>query len=42
MVHSRLPKDYGQTECAPDLSPIAPFVAVMLVIAVKRYRQTLD
>ena len=29
-------------EIAPDLWPIALFLAVMLTIGIKRYRQTLD
>jgi ABC-2 type transport system permease protein len=29
-------------ECVPDLWPIALFIAIMLTVGVKRYRQTLD
>ena len=42
IVRGILLKGNGIAECAPDLWPIALFVAVMLTIAVKRYRQTLD
>jgi ABC-2 type transport system permease protein len=42
VVRGILLKGNGLAECAPDLWPIALFVAVMLVIGVKRYRQTLD
>jgi ABC-2 type transport system permease protein len=42
IVRGILLKGNGMAECVPDLWPIALFVAVMLVIAVKRYRQTLD
>ncbi len=42
IVRGILLKGNGMAECAPDLWPIALFVAVMLTIAVKRYRQTLD
>ena len=42
IVRGILLKGNGLAECAPDLWPIALFVAVMLTIAVKRYRQTLD
>ncbi len=42
IVRGILLKGNGLGECAPDLWPIALFVAVMLAIAVKRYRQTLD
>jgi len=42
IVRGILLKGNGLAECVPDLWPIALFVAVMLVIAVKRYRQTLD
>jgi len=42
VVRGILLKGNGLAECAPDLWPIALFVAVVLVIAVKRYRQTLD
>jgi ABC-2 type transport system permease protein len=37
-----LPEGNGLAECVPDLWPIALFVAVMLFIGIKRYRQTLD
>jgi ABC-2 type transport system permease protein len=42
VVRGILLKGNGMAECAPDLWPIALFVAVALTIAVKRYRQTLD
>ena len=42
VVRGILLKGNGIAECAPDLWPIALFVAVMLTLAVKRYRQTLD
>ena len=42
VVRGILLKGNGIAECVPDLWPIALFVAVMLAIAVKRYRQTLD
>ena len=42
VVRGILLKGNGLAECAPDLWPIALFVAVMLGIGVKRYRQTLD
>jgi ABC-2 type transport system permease protein len=42
VVRGILLKGNGLAECAPDLWPIALFVAVMLVIGIKRYRQTLD
>jgi ABC-2 type transport system permease protein len=42
IVRGILLKGNGLTECAPDLWPIALFVAVVLTLAVKRYRQTLD
>jgi len=42
VVRGILLKGNGLTECAPDLWPIALFVAVMLFIGIKRYRQTLD
>ena len=42
VVRGILLKGNGIAECLPDLWPIALFVAVMLAIAVKRYRQTLD
>ena len=42
IVRGILLKGNGLTETLPDLWPIALFVAVMLTIGVKRYRQTLD
>jgi ABC-2 type transport system permease protein len=42
VVRGILLKGNGLVEIAPDLWPIALFLTVMLVIAVKRYRQTLD
>ena len=42
IVRGILLKGNGIAECVPDLWPIALFVAVMLTLAVKRYRQTLD
>jgi ABC-2 type transport system permease protein len=42
IVRGILLKGNGIVECVPDLWPIALFVAVMLTLAVKRYRQTLD
>jgi ABC-2 type transport system permease protein len=42
VVRGILLKGNGLAECAPDLWPIALFLAVMLFIGVKRYRQTLD
>ncbi len=42
VVRGILLKGNGIAECAPDLWPIALFVAVMLTIGIKRYRQTLD
>jgi ABC-2 type transport system permease protein len=42
VVRGILLKGNGIAECAPDLWPIALFVAVMLSIGIKRYRQTLD
>jgi ABC-2 type transport system permease protein len=42
VVRGILLKGNGMTEIAPDLWPIALFLLVMLVIGVKRYRQTLD
>ncbi|WP_243360960.1 ABC transporter permease [Fundidesulfovibrio terrae] len=35
-------KGNGFTDIAPELWPMALFLAVMMVVAVKRYRQTLD
>jgi len=42
VVRGILLKGNGLAQCAPDLWPIALFVTVMLVIGIKRYRQTLD
>ena len=42
IVRGILLKGNGLAECAPDLLAIALFVTVMLTLAVKRYRQTLD
>jgi ABC-2 type transport system permease protein len=42
IVRGILLKGNGLAECAPDLWAIALFVAVVLTLAVKRYRQTLD
>ncbi len=42
IVRGILLKGNGLAECVPDLWPIALFVAVMLTIGIKRYRQTLD
>jgi len=42
VVRGILLKGNGLAECAPDLWPIALFVAVALTIGIKRYRQTLD
>ena len=42
VVRGILLKGNGLAECVPDLWPIALFLLVMLTIAVKRYRQTLD
>ena len=42
VVRGILLKGNGLAECGPDLWPIALFLAVMLAIGVKRYRQTLD
>jgi ABC-2 type transport system permease protein len=42
IVRGILLKGNGFAECVPDLWPIALFVAVVLTLAVKRYRQTLD
>jgi ABC-2 type transport system permease protein len=42
VVRGILLKGNGLAECGPDLWPIALFLVVMLVIGVKRYRQTLD
>lgn len=42
VVRGILLKGNGLAECAPDLWPIVLFVAVMLTLGIKRYRQTLD
>jgi ABC-2 type transport system permease protein len=42
VVRGILLKGNGLAECAPDLWPIALFFLVMLVVGIKRYRQTLD
>jgi ABC-2 type transport system permease protein len=42
IVRGILLKGNGLAECAPDLWPIALFLLVMLVVGVKRYKQTLD
>jgi ABC-2 type transport system permease protein len=42
VVRGILLKGNGLAECMPDLWPIALFLLVMLAVAVKRYRQTLD
>jgi len=42
IVRGILLKGNGIAECLPDLWPIALFVAVMLTLGIKRYRQTLD
>jgi ABC-2 type transport system permease protein len=42
VVRGILLKGNGLAEIAPDLWPIALFLVVMLVIGIKRYRQTLD
>jgi ABC-2 type transport system permease protein len=42
VVRGILLKGNGLADITPDLWPIALFLTVMLVIAVKRYRQTLD
>ncbi len=42
IVRGILLKGNGLAEIAPELWPIALFVAVVMSIAVKRYRQTLD
>ena len=42
IVRGILLKGNGFAECAPELWPIALFVAVALAIAIKRYRKTLD
>ena len=42
IVRGILLKGNGLVECAPDMWPIALFLFVMLVVGIKRYRQTLD
>jgi ABC-2 type transport system permease protein len=42
VVRGILLKGNGLAECASDLWPIVIFVAVILTIGIKRYRQTLD
>ncbi len=42
IVRGILLKGNGLAECAPDLWPIALFLAVMLTLGITRYRQTLD
>lgn len=42
IVRGILLKGNGIVECVPDLLAIGAFVAVMLTVAIKRYRQTLD
>ena len=42
VVRGILLKGNGLAEVAPDLWPIGLFLVVMLVIGIKRYRQTLD
>jgi len=42
VVRGILLKGNGFSEIAPDLWPIALFLVVMLTVAIKRYRQTLD
>ena len=42
VVRGILLKGNGLVETAPDLWPIALFLAVMLAIGIKRYQQTLD
>jgi ABC-2 type transport system permease protein len=42
IVRGILLKGNGLVECAPDLWPIALFLAVMLALGITRYRQTLD
>ncbi len=41
VVRGILLKGNGLAECLPDLWPIALFLAVMLTIGIKRYRQSL-
>jgi ABC-2 type transport system permease protein len=42
IVRGILLKGNGLAECTPDLWPIGLFVAVVLTLGIKRYRQTLD
>jgi ABC-2 type transport system permease protein len=42
IVRGILLKGNGIGECVPDLLAIGTFVAIVLTIAIKRYRQTLD
>jgi len=42
IVRGILLKGNGVRECVPDLWPIALFLLVMLVVGIKRYKQTLD
>jgi ABC-2 type transport system permease protein len=42
VVRGILLKGNGLAECLPDLWPIALFLVVMLIVGIKRYRQTLD
>jgi ABC-2 type transport system permease protein len=42
VVRGILLKGNGLAECLPDLWPIALFLVVMLLVGIKRYRQTLD
>jgi ABC-2 type transport system permease protein len=42
IVRGILLKGNGLAECGADLLAIGIFVAVMLTVAIKRYRQTLD
>jgi ABC-2 type transport system permease protein len=42
IVRGILLKDNGLPEIAPELWPIALFVAVAMVVGIKQYRQTLD
>jgi ABC-2 type transport system permease protein len=42
VVRGILLKGNGFTEVLPDLWPMVVFLVVMLVVGIKRYRQTLD
>jgi ABC-2 type transport system permease protein len=42
VVRGIMLKGNGLAECVPDLWPIALFLLVMLVVGIKRYKQTLD